>query len=137
MARKREDGILVLLTMLPWWASDVVAIVVYAVLRWMFPGLAGQSVFVKSIALRNSLKKTEINPKKTRQRQCCEENGRGRKCTFTPTESRQNQLGGHTMMQARSEILPPKLLVAHACSSFERVRIYGIDIYHIERMPWP
>jgi len=50
MARKRNEGILEQLTMLPWWVSVIAAGLVYGFLRWMLPGLAGQSVLVKGIA---------------------------------------------------------------------------------------
>jgi hypothetical protein len=42
-----------------------------------------------------SLKKTDAAPKKTRQRLSLEEDGAGRKCIFTPAETRQIRVGGH------------------------------------------
>jgi len=44
-----------------------------------------------------SLKKTDSEPKKTRQRRSSEEDGPARKCTFTPDELRQFRVGGHNV----------------------------------------
>ncbi len=44
----------------------------------------------------HSLKKTDPDPKKTRQRRSSEEDGSGRRCTFTPAEMLQVRVGGHT-----------------------------------------
>ncbi|MEI7538956.1 MAG: hypothetical protein WCJ76_17190, partial [Comamonadaceae bacterium] len=46
-------------------------------------------------AHQRSLKKTENDPKKTRQRRSLEEDGARRKRMFTPAESQHIQLGGH------------------------------------------
>ena len=50
MARKREEGIFEILATLPWWVSVVAAGLVYGFLKWMLPGLAGQSVLLKGLA---------------------------------------------------------------------------------------
>jgi len=50
MARKREEGILEILARLPWWVSVIAAGMVYALLTWMLPGMAGQSVLLKGLA---------------------------------------------------------------------------------------
>ena len=50
MARKREEGIFEILASLPWWVSVIAAGLVYGFLKWILPGLAGQSVLVKGIA---------------------------------------------------------------------------------------
>ena len=51
MARKRDENIFELLAQLPWWVSVIAAGLVYGFLTWMLPGLAGQNVFLKGIAL--------------------------------------------------------------------------------------
>ncbi len=43
----------------------------------------------------SSLKKTDSDPKKTRQRRPSEEDGPVRRCTFTPAELLQIRVGGH------------------------------------------
>jgi restriction system protein len=50
MSRKRQEGILETLTKLPLWVSVIAVAIIYVFLRWMLPGLAGQSVLVKGIA---------------------------------------------------------------------------------------
>jgi restriction system protein len=49
-SRRRQEGIFDMLATLPWWMSVVVAGIAYVFFKWVFPGLAGQSVFVKAMA---------------------------------------------------------------------------------------
>jgi hypothetical protein len=62
-------------------------------------------------ALRRSLKKTEIDLKKTRQIRLSEEDERRRKCTFVTAGTRQIQLGGHI-----GQDLTPSPTTCHARS---------------------
>ena len=55
-------------------------------------------------ALRQSLKKTEMDRKKMRQRRWSEENEGRRRRTFIPAESRHNQLGGHSWCRTLAAI---------------------------------
>jgi hypothetical protein len=48
--RRRQEGIFDMLAALPWWVSVVVAGIAYVFFKWVFPGLAGQSVFLKVMA---------------------------------------------------------------------------------------
>ena len=48
-------------------------------------------------ALGRSLKNSESNAKKMRQRRRSEENGNARRCTFTPADLRQFRLGVHSL----------------------------------------
>lgn len=59
-------------------------------------GVEKRSPIGHTHAHRRSLKKTQNDPKKTRQRRSLEEDGVRRKCRFTPAESLHIQLGGHT-----------------------------------------
>jgi restriction system protein len=49
-SRRRQEGIFDMLATLPWWVSVVVAGIAYVFFKWVFPGLAGQSVFLKVMA---------------------------------------------------------------------------------------
>ena len=49
-SRRRQEGIFDMLATLPWWVSIVVAGIAYVFFKWVFPGLAGQSVFLKVMA---------------------------------------------------------------------------------------
>src|ERR1035437_5880812 len=63
---------------------------------WPFPDRVEKgSPIGYAHARRRSLKKMKNGLKKTRQRQCLEEDGIGRKRTVTPAESRQIRLGAH------------------------------------------
>src|ERR1039458_577001 len=49
-SRRRQEGIFDVLATLPWWMSVVVAGIAYVFFKWVFPGLAGQSFFLKAMA---------------------------------------------------------------------------------------
>jgi hypothetical protein len=64
---------------------------------WSFlEGVENRSHIGHTHAHQRSLKKTENDPKKTRQRRFLEEDAVRRRCRFTPDESMHIQLGGHT-----------------------------------------
>lgn len=50
MARRRNEGILDILTTLPWWASIVAAATVYIGLKWILPALLGGNVLLQPLA---------------------------------------------------------------------------------------
>lgn len=50
MARNRKESLLELLVDFPWWVSVVFAAVVYVVIKWMFPWLAGGNLILSGLA---------------------------------------------------------------------------------------
>lgn len=49
MGRKNE-GILELLTVLPWWISVIFSGIVYMTLKWLLPAIQIENIFLKSFA---------------------------------------------------------------------------------------
>ncbi len=50
MARRRHEGIVDILTTLPWWASVIVAAVVYIGLKWILPAVFGGNLIFQPLA---------------------------------------------------------------------------------------
>lgn len=50
VTRRRNEGVLDILTTLPWWASIVVAATVYIGLKWILPTLLGGNVLLQPLA---------------------------------------------------------------------------------------
>jgi hypothetical protein len=50
MARRRDDGLLHLLTGLPWWVSVAISVIVYVALRWLAPAIEFDNLVFKNVA---------------------------------------------------------------------------------------
>jgi restriction system protein len=51
MAKTISSGLLDDRVKLPWWRAVVIAATIYTFLKWIFPSVAGSSVFLKSLAV--------------------------------------------------------------------------------------